>query len=95
MTSEQTNEQETQTPEALRETLYELILDVAPDLTRDDLSSDVDLRYDLGLDSIDLLNVANGIAERIGLEIPEVDRASLTNIEVILDYILKNPVEGG
>lgn len=90
-----TNSQETQTPEGLREILCGLILDVAPDLTRDDLSSDVDLRYDLGLDSIDLLNVANGIAERIGIEIPEVDRAGLTSIEAILDYILEHPAAGG
>lgn len=89
-----TNSQETQTPEGLRDTLCELILDVAPDLTREDFSSDVDLRYDLGLDSIDLLNVANGIAERIGIEIPEVDRAGLTSIEAILDYLRKHPVEG-
>ena len=84
--------EETQNPDALRETLYELILAVAPDLTRDDLSSNVDLRYDLGLDSIDLLNVANGIAERIGIEIPEVDRAGLTSVEAILDYVLEHPV---
>ena len=87
-----TPKQETQNPEALREILYELILDVAPDLTREDLSPDVDLRYDLGLDSIDSLNIANGIAERIGLEIPEVDRASLRNVRALLDYILEHPV---
>ena len=84
--------EETQNSDVLRETLYELILAVAPDLTREDLSSNVDLRYDLGLDSIDLLNVANGIAERIGIEIPEVDRASLTSVEAILDYVLEHPV---
>ncbi len=87
-----TRKQETQNPDALREILYELILDVAPDLTREDLSPDVDLRYDLGLDSIDSLNIANGIAERTGLEIPEVDRASLRNVQTLLDYILEHPV---
>lgn len=87
-----TPKRETQNPDALREILYELILDVAPDLTREDLSPDVDLRYDLGLDSIDSLNIANGIAERIGLEIPEVDRASLRNVRALLDYILEHPV---
>ena len=76
------------TPEELREILYDVILDVAPDLTREDLSPDVDLRYDLGLDSIDSLNVASGIAERVGLEIPEADRASLTNVDALVDYIL-------
>jgi acyl carrier protein len=84
--------QEMQDRDALRETLYELILDVAPDLTRDDLLPDVDFRYDLGLDSIDLLNIANGIAERTGLEIPEVDRASLTNVDALLEYILEHIV---
>jgi acyl carrier protein len=87
-----TRKQETQNPDALREILYELILDVAPDLTRADLSPDVDLGYDLGLDSIDSLNLANGIAERIGLEIPEVDRARLRNVGALLDYILEHPV---
>jgi acyl carrier protein len=87
-----TRTQETQNPDALREILYELILDVAPDLTREDLSPDVDLRYDLGLDSIDSLNIANGIAERTGLEIPEIDRASLRNVQTLLDYILEHPV---
>jgi acyl carrier protein len=87
-----TRKQETQDPDALREILYELILDVAPDLTRADLSPDVDLGYDLGLDSIDSLNLANGIAERIGLEIPEVDRARLRNVGALLDYILEHPV---
>jgi acyl carrier protein len=87
-----TKMQETQNANALREILYELILDVAPDLTRDDLAPDVDLRYDLGLDSIDSLNIANGIAERIGLEIPEVDRTSLRNVQALLDYILEHPV---
>lgn len=87
-----TPKQETQNPDALREILYELILDVAPDLTREDLSPDVDLGYDLGLDSIDSLNIANGIAERIGLEIPEVDRSSLRNVRALLDYILEHPV---
>ena len=87
-----TPKQETQNPEALREILYELILDVAPDLTREDLSPDVDLRYDLGLDSIDSLNIANGIAERTGLEIPEIDRAGLRNVQTLLDYILEHPV---
>ncbi len=87
-----TMKQETQNPDAVREILYELILDIAPDLSRADLSPDVDLRYDLGLDSIDSLNIANGIAERIGLEIPEVDRASLRNVRALLDYILEHPV---
>ncbi len=87
-----TKMQATQNADALREILYELILDVAPDLTREDLSPDVDLRYDLGLDSIDSLNIANSIAERIGLEIPEVDRTSLRNVQALLDYILEHPV---
>jgi hypothetical protein len=39
-----------------------------------------------------LLNIANGIAERTGLEIPEVDRASLTNVDALLDYILEHSV---
>jgi len=87
--------QEVRDPEALREILYELILRVAPDLTRDDLSGDVDLRYDLGLDSIDSLNIATGIAERIGFEIPEIDRGGLNTVDSLVRYISKHFGEAG
>ena len=82
--------QDTMDPEALRELLYEVILGVAPDLTRDDLGPDVDLRYDLGLDSIDSLNVATGIAERTGFEIPEADRTRLNTVDALFAYVTEH-----
>ena len=82
--------QSTMDPEALRETLNEIILSVAPDLSREDLGPDVDLQSDLGLDSIDSLNVATGIAERLGLEIPEVDRSRLRSVDALLTYVMEH-----
>jgi len=75
------------TRDTLRELIYAAVLAVAPDLTREDLGPEVDLRYDLGLDSIDALNIATGIAERTGLEIPEADRARLHTLEAVFEYV--------
>ncbi|MGZ4680126.1 MAG: phosphopantetheine-binding protein, partial [Ilumatobacteraceae bacterium] len=44
---------------------------IAPDVDPDDL--DADLHDDLGLDSMDLLNLAAAITDRSGVEIPERD----------------------
>jgi acyl carrier protein len=58
---------------------------VAPDVDPADL--DADLHDDLGLDSMDLLNVAAAIAERSGIEIPERDYPGLRTIRQVADYL--------
>jgi len=76
------------------------LMDVAPDLAPEDLTREADLQLDLGLDSIDLVNVAGAIAERTGVDIPEVDYASLRRVGDLADYVESHggdavPIEEG
>ncbi len=58
---------------------------VAPDV--DPAELDADLHDDLGLDSMDLLNVAAAIAEGTGIEIPERDYPGLRTIREVAGYL--------
>lgn len=58
---------------------------IAPDVDPDDL--DADLHDDLGLDSMDLLNLAAALVERTGVELPERDLPSLRTIRLLEEYL--------
>ena len=65
------------------------ILDVAPDLDSADLETSTNLHDDLGLDSIDLVNVAKAIGDRVGFEISDKDYARLHRIGEIVDFVVE------
>ncbi len=58
---------------------------VAPDVDPGEL--DADLHDDLGLDSMDLLNVAAAIGERTGIDVPERDYPGLRTIREVANYL--------
>jgi acyl carrier protein len=58
---------------------------VAPDVDPGDL--DADLHDDLGLDSMDLLNIAAAISAGAGVEIPERDLAGLRTLRRLEAYV--------
>lgn len=63
------------------------ILEIAPDLSPDDLMAERDLHDELGLDSVDLLNVAKQIAERTGVEVPESAAAAIRTVGDLVDCV--------
>jgi len=71
------------------------IVEVAPDLDADDLESSIDLHEDVGLDSIDLLNIASAIADRIGFTIPESEISRLNTVGDLVEFIVQNSVTSG
>jgi len=58
---------------------------IAPDVDPDDL--DADLHDDLGLDSMDLLNLAAELSRSAGIEIPERDYPGLHTIRQLEVYL--------
>ncbi len=58
---------------------------IAPDVDPEDL--DADLHDDLGLDSMDLLNLAAELSRRSGIEIPERDYAALRTIRQLEAFL--------
>jgi acyl carrier protein len=76
------------------EKIYQSILEVAPDLSEGDLAADVDLHGDLGLDSIDLVNIAASIAGRTGFEIPDSELAGLHTVGDLVTFVESHVDDG-
>jgi len=64
----------------LRTAILDAIGSVAPDIDTATLGPDEDLFDELGLDSMDLLNIVTAVHGRTGLEVPERDYPACTTV---------------
>lgn len=64
----------------LRRILSEALRRVAPEADVDALAPDAELREELEIDSIDVLNLAMALHEATGVDIPERDYAELATL---------------
>ncbi len=67
----------------VRDTLRE----VAPDLDIDTVDVDADFHDELGLDSMDTLNLAIALHESTGVDIPEIDYPQINTIGACTAYL--------
>ena len=70
-----------------RQIVVDAIATIAPDVDPTTVASDDDVWYALDLDSMDRLDVMVAIAQRAGVEIPEVDYPKLVSIDDIVGYL--------
>ena len=61
--------------------------EIAPEIEDEELSSDVPLRDQVDLDSMDWLNFLVRLQAVFGVDIPESDYATLVTVEDIVEYI--------
>jgi acyl carrier protein len=75
------------TPDDIRAAVLRLLTNVAPEVDPADLRSDVSLRDQLDVDSMDLLNFVISLHKEFGIEIPERDYARLMTVDGCVAYI--------
>ena len=75
------------TQDEIRSTLLAALGDVAPEADLTHLDPRADLRQQLEIDSMDLLNFASGVHERTGVEIPEADYRKLATLDSAVAYL--------
>ena len=75
------------TKEKIRATVLRVLGDIAPEADPASLKPDVDLREQLDLDSMDILNFVVGLHAALGVEIPEADYPKLATLDGCLDYL--------
>ena len=63
------------------------LADIAPEVGADTVSADADFHDDLGLDSMDALNLAIALHEATGVDIPERDYPQITSIATCIEYL--------
>jgi acyl carrier protein len=72
------------TPESYA-VIADALAEIAPDV--DATRVDDDLHDDLGLDSMDLLNLAAAVSDATGVDIPDRDYGRLTTIAKLATYV--------
>lgn len=70
------------------ENVKEIIVDTLS-LDANDIKLESDLINDLGIDSLDVMELVMAIDEKCGITIPDDEIANLTTVEAIVNYIDK------
>jgi acyl carrier protein len=78
------------TPADLRAAFIADLTDVAPDLDPAAIGDDDHLQDDLGLDSMDFLNLVGALHRRFGLPIPEADYPRLATPTKAVAYLVES-----
>jgi len=76
-------------PADLRAAFVADLTDVAPDIDPETLGDDQHLQDDLGLDSMDFLNLVSALHKRFGLPIPESDYPELATPARAVRYLAR------
>jgi acyl carrier protein len=75
------------TLENARRLVLAALVDIAPDLEGTTIPADADLREDLGLDSMDFVNLMAALSDQLEADIPERDYSLLETVESCANYL--------
>jgi acyl carrier protein len=73
--------------EEIREAVLAIIADIAPDEDFDSLKDDEPLRDQLGLDSMDFLDIVMELRKQHKVEVPEDDYKELISLTSTVNYL--------
>lgn len=73
--------------ESIRETVLRVLGQVAPEVDLGSVDPGEDLRDQLDLDSMDVLNLAIGLFQATGVQVPERDYARIVTVDGCVDYL--------
>ncbi len=75
------------TKEQIRETVFRVLGQIAPEANLNHLKPDRSIRDQMDLDSMDLLNFVVGLHKELQVEIPESDYPKLSTLNGCFDYL--------
>jgi acyl carrier protein len=75
------------TDQEIKAMVLQEIRKIAPEAELDQIDPDTDLREQIDLDSMDILNLAIAIHERTGIDIPEADYPKMVTLAGAIDYL--------
>jgi acyl carrier protein len=73
--------------EELREVVLSSLSAIAPEVELAEIDPGVDLREQIDIDSMDLMNFMVAVHETTGVEIPEVDYPKLATVDGCVEYL--------
>ncbi len=75
------------TPQEIRTGFLAELTAIAPELAPEEIADDAHLQEDLGLDSMDFLNLVAALHRRFGVAVPEGDYARLATPAAAVEYL--------
>ncbi len=78
----------------VRTALEALLVEIAPDCDPAELDPQADLRTEADLDSMDFLNLVEGVAQTLGVDIPEADYAQVRSLDGLTGYVTARATAG-
>lgn len=76
------------TREQARDLIFDVLVDIAPEIDRNDVDDNLDLTEQLDLDSMDYLTWMIAISEKTDIEIPQRDLSRFLTIDGAVDYLV-------
>jgi len=75
------------TEDQVKQIVIDIIAEIAPDEDLTDLKSEVRLRDQLELDSMDFLDIVMELRKQHGIEVPEADYPNLASLDSCAEYL--------
>jgi len=75
------------TEEQVKQIVIDIINEIAPDEDTSYLKSEVNLRDQMDLDSMDFLDIVMELRKQHGIEVPEEDYPKLASLDSCADYL--------
>jgi acyl carrier protein len=75
------------TPDEARTVVADVLGRIAPEVELADVDPTEDLREEIDLDSLDFLNLVEGIKERTGVDVPEEDYPHVRSLDGLVGYV--------
>ena len=75
------------TEEQVKQIVIHIINEIAPDEDTSNLKSEVNLRDQMDLDSMDFLDIVMELRKQHGIEVPEEEYPKLASLDSCADYL--------
>lgn len=75
------------TIDEIREAVLRMLCEIAPEADPSQIRGDVDLRDQLDIDSMDLLNFVISVDKELGVDIPESDYGRFSTLDEFVAYL--------
>ncbi|MEO0509371.1 MAG: phosphopantetheine-binding protein [Verrucomicrobiota bacterium] len=75
------------TENEVKQIVIDIINEIAPDEDTSDLKSEVALRDQMDLDSMDFLDIVMELRKQHGIEVPEADYPELASLDSCANYL--------
>ena len=77
------------TKDELKSKIIKNILEIAPDIEKDEIEPNENIQRSLEIDSFDFLKILTAMNEDVGIEVPEADYSKVDTLENMADYFLE------